>query len=108
MENRPYLWRGLLSAGDGLSWGRISDILNQRIEGWGVAGSSPRRMGAISTLGQLNANMTVIVVSPYDLNEYFLCDFRSEVVPFKQDYPRPLGKRSRLVYSANTFSISTP
>src|ERR1700750_217946 len=40
--NRPLaLMGGSSLAADGISWNRVSDELNLRIGGWGVAGSSP-------------------------------------------------------------------
>ena len=72
-------------AGDGLSWCRISDVLDLRIEGWGVAGSSTSEWERFQNRAK-QARLTVIVVSPYDLNENFLCDFRAEVVPFWTNY----------------------
>ena len=70
-------------AGDGLSWKQIGDVLNTRIGGWSVAGSSPAEWELFqSRAGQ--ANLTFLVVSPYDLNEYLLSDFRAEVVPLTQ------------------------
>jgi hypothetical protein len=81
---RPIIYMaGSSIAGDGLSWGRISDALNLRIEGWGVAGSSTSEWELFQHKAT-QPEMTVIVVSPYDLNENFLCDFRAEVVPFGQ------------------------
>ncbi len=70
-------------AAEGLSWRRIGDVLNLRIEGWGVAGSSPSEWEQFQDRAT-HANLTVLVISPYDLNEYFLCDFRGEVVPLTQ------------------------
>lgn len=70
-------------AGDGLSWGRISDEFNLTIGGWGIAGSSPDEWEHFQD-SVPGAKLMILVVSPYDLNEYFLSDFRAEVVPFGQ------------------------
>jgi hypothetical protein len=70
-------------AGDGISWRLISDALNMRIEGWGVAGSSPAEWEYFQDRATAT-NLTFIVVSAYDMNEYHLCDFRAEVVPLRQ------------------------
>jgi hypothetical protein len=70
-------------AGDGISWVHVSDVLNMRIEGWGVAGSSPTEWEYFQRKSS-NKELAFIVVSPYDLNEYYLCDFRAEVVPLVQ------------------------
>jgi hypothetical protein len=70
-------------AGDGLFWGEIGNVLDLRIEGWGVAGSSTSEWERFQQRAT-HAKLTIIVVSPYDLNENFLCDFRAEVVPVGQ------------------------
>lgn len=70
-------------AGDGLSWWEISDVLNLRIEGWTVAGSSPSEWERFQHK-VTQTKLTIVVVSPYDLNEYFLCDFRANLVPLVQ------------------------
>ena len=72
-------------AGDGLSWARISDVLNLRIEGWGVAGSSPCEWERFQRQAK-GTKLTFIVVSPYDLNEHFLSDFRADIVPLGQTF----------------------
>lgn len=70
-------------AGDGISWRRIGDELNLTIGGWGIAGSSPDEWEHFQDLVP-GAKLMILVVSPYDLNEYFLSDFRAEVVPLGQ------------------------
>jgi hypothetical protein len=67
-------------AGDGVSWAQVSTQLNQRIGGWGVAGSSPWEWDAFQEKAR-QARLTILVVSPYDLNDQFLCDFHANVVP---------------------------
>jgi hypothetical protein len=68
---------------DGLSWARISKDFGQGIENWFVAGSSPSEWEPLQRRAS-HARLTFIVVSAYDLNEHFLCDFRAEVVPLNQ------------------------
>jgi hypothetical protein len=68
---------------DGLSWKRISEEFGQGIENWFVAGSSPSEWEPLQGRAS-DARLTFIVVSAYDLNEQFLCDFRAGVVPLNQ------------------------
>ena len=68
---------------EGLGWDRISRELGVGIENWFVAGSSPSEWEALQPRAR-NASTTFIVVSAYDLNEEFLCDSRSEIVPLSQ------------------------
>jgi len=49
----------------------------------GVAGSSTSEWEQFQHRAT-QANLTILVVSPYDLNENFLCDFRAELVPLRQ------------------------
>jgi hypothetical protein len=82
-DNPSVFMAGSSLAGDGLSWGRIGDELNLSIEGWGVAGSSTSEWERFQHRAT-QAKLTILVVSPYDLNENFICDFRAEVVPLRQ------------------------
>jgi len=70
-------------AGDGIAWPEIANQLNLRIEGWGVAGSSPSEWERFQQL-ETHTNLAILVVSPYDLNEYFLSDHYPQVVPLLQ------------------------
>lgn len=70
-------------ARDGLSWQLIASRLNHRIEGWGLAGSSPPEWERFQYL-EAHTKLTILVVSLYDLNEYFLSDYRAHVVPLTQ------------------------
>lgn len=70
-------------ARDGLSWQLIASRLNRRIEGWGIAGSSPQEWERFQHL-ETHTKLTILVVSLYDLNEYFLSDYRAQVVPLTQ------------------------
>lgn len=65
---------------DGLSWQLIATRLDRKIEGWGLAGSSPAEWERFQQL-ETHTKMTILVVSLYDLNEYFLSDYRAYVVP---------------------------
>ncbi len=65
---------------DGLDWRLISEMLGGAIESWATPGSSPSEW-EIQHKQSPQINRTIIVVSPYDMNEYFLCDFRADIVP---------------------------
>lgn len=91
-------------AGDGLAWGRIGNELNMRIEGWGVAGSSPCEWEQFQHL-TTQIKLTFIVVSPYDLNEYYLSDFRAEVVPLGQTIKDLWHKRAEWPYCKRLLSL---
>ena len=79
--NQPFaLAEGSSLMVDGLSWSRISKNINVGIENWFVAGSSPAEWDLLQEKAPAT-KLNFIVVSAYDLNEEFLCDFRAEVVP---------------------------
>jgi hypothetical protein len=65
---------------DGIDWERVSEALHGTIESWATAGSSPSEWEADDRRSPGVTN-TFIAVSAYDLNEYWLCDVRAEVVP---------------------------
>jgi hypothetical protein len=91
-------------AGDGLSWRRISDELKLKIEGWGVAGSSPSEWEQFQSLAT-QANLTIIVVSVYDLNEHFLSDFRADIVPLEQTIKDLWQIQANWSYGKNLLSM---
>jgi hypothetical protein len=64
----------------GLDWGRISEGLSGPIESWATAGSSPTEWEVLHSRSP-EVRSAFIVVSAYDLNEYWLCDFRADIVP---------------------------
>jgi hypothetical protein len=65
--------------GDALAWPRIGATAGRGVETWFVAGSSPWEWEA-SQHRAPQAQLTFLVVSAYDLNENFLCDFHPNVV----------------------------
>ena len=68
---------------DCLALDRVSKQFRQRMETWFVAGSSPSEWEPFQSRAGA-AKLTLIGVSAYDLNEEFLCDFRSQVVELPQ------------------------
>jgi hypothetical protein len=78
-EARTILYGSSL-AYDGIDWGEVSQVRREGIESWATAGSSPSEWEAQHQLPP-KMNRAFIVVSTFDLNEYWLCDFRADVVP---------------------------
>jgi hypothetical protein len=72
---------GTSPAFDGLDWSQVADFMGGGIGNWGIPGSSASEWEMMQ-LSSPNAPQTFIVVSRLDLNDYFLCDFRAEIVPF--------------------------
>lgn len=64
----------------GLSWPEVSESLDQGIENWTVAGSSPE-VWEVFQQQKRNSNTTIIGVSVYDLNEMRLTPERASFVP---------------------------
>lgn len=65
---------------DALGLDRISAELRLGLETWFVAGGSPSEWETYQSRAA-QASLTLFAISAYDLNEDFLCDFRSQVVP---------------------------
>lgn len=66
--------------GDALDVQLACRTLQQGMQTWFVAGSSPSEWVELQPRAA-DAKMTIIGISAYDLNEHFLCDYRPEVVP---------------------------
>lgn len=66
-----------------LSWRDVSAEIGQGIENWGVGGSSPDIWEMSQPLAA-NANMMIIGVSLFDMNEYRQADSRANFVPLSQ------------------------
>ena len=67
----------------GIDWDRIAGITGGPIESWATAGSSPAEWEILSRRSPA-ANRAFVVISAYDLNEYWLCDFRADIVPLRR------------------------
>ena len=79
----PAVMAGSSLAGDGISWQTVAATYGRRIDGWAVAGSSPWEWETFQRRAP-GYRVTFLIVSPYDLNEYFLSDFHADVVPFSR------------------------
>lgn len=67
----------------GVNWEQIAALTGGAIESWATAGSSPAEWEVLSRRSPA-ATSAFVVVSAYDLNEYWLCDFRADIVPLTQ------------------------
>jgi hypothetical protein len=85
MENQKPLTvlHGSSLAYDGLNWSKISDAWGEAIESWATPGSSPAEWEVEHRLSPFATN-AFVVVSAYDLNEHWLCDFRADIVPLSK------------------------
>ncbi len=68
---------------DGLNWNLIAEELGFQIKNASSLGSSPAEWEFLHRLSA-ETRGGFIVVSPYDLNEYWLSDFRADIVPLTQ------------------------
>lgn len=68
---------------DAIAWSDIAGRLVHSIESWPVPGSSPAEWEQLQKRSP-EATTTFVGVSLYDLNEAWLCDFRADIVPFRQ------------------------
>lgn len=67
----------------GIDWQKVARALDTPIESWASPGSTPSEWEQMH-LRSPEISRTFIVVSPVDLNEHSLCDFRAEIVPLDQ------------------------
>jgi hypothetical protein len=67
----------------GIDWNKVSEATGCPIESFATAGGSPPEWEAVHSRTKM-PKRTFVVVSPPDLNEWFLCDFRAEIVPLSQ------------------------
>jgi len=79
-SGKPAFVDGSSLAFEGLNWSKISDTLGIRIQNLSALGSSPCEWEILQHESP-DADPGFVVVSPYDLNEYWLCDFRADIVP---------------------------
>ncbi len=68
---------------DAFDWKAVANTLGLVIESWPLPGSSPAEWEQLQRRSP-QVRMTFVGISPYDLNEDWLCDFRAEVVPLGQ------------------------
>ena len=66
--------------GDALDVQLACRTLEQGMQTWFVAGSSPAEWVELQSRAP-DAKLTIIGISAYDMNEHFLCDYRPDVVP---------------------------
>jgi hypothetical protein len=70
---------------DGLNWQRICEEQGGAIESWATPGSSPAEWEVYQRRSP-DVTQSFVVISAYDMNEYWLCDYRAEIVPLKQTW----------------------
>jgi hypothetical protein len=99
----PAFLAGSSLAGDGIMWTAICGPIQRPIQGWGVAGSSPSEWERFQDLAN-TSDRTLIVVSPYDLNEEFLSDFRADIVPLQRTASDLWNSRADWAFSKRVLS----
>jgi hypothetical protein len=67
----------------GINWGEVSKALGTRVRGWAVPGGSVEEMEVLQR-GTPPASYTLLGVSVNDLNENYVSEFHSDVVPFRE------------------------
>jgi hypothetical protein len=101
---RPRSWlAGSSLTGDGIAWDRVCTQLVQGMETWFVAGSSPYEWEPFQNRAP-NAQVSFIGVSAYDLNEEYLCDFRSQIVPLRRAVSDLVKTRASWEFSKRVLS----
>jgi hypothetical protein len=70
---------------------------------WFVAGSSPCEWQELQSRAP-DAKLTIVGVSAYDLNEYFLSDYRPEIIPLSQTIRDLIQSHSSWAFSKRVVS----
>lgn len=101
---QPRFWlAGSSITGDGIAWDTVSSERRRGLETWFVAGSSPCEWEPFQRLDPA-APISFIGVSVYDLNEEYLCDFRSQIVSWPQALRDLTKTHCRWDYSKRVLS----
>jgi hypothetical protein len=87
----------------GIDWERVSEALGGPIESWATAGSTPSEWEHVSSIAA-KITHTFIVVSPVELDEHSLSDFRADYVPFMQTIRDLWGMKADWPFSKKVLS----
>lgn len=89
--------------GDSLDVQLACQTLEQGMQTWFVAGSSPCEWEVLQSRAP-DAKLTIIGISAYDLNEYVLSDYLAEVVPLSQTLADLFQSRPSWAFSKRVLS----
>ncbi|MGA2401899.1 MAG: hypothetical protein ABSG91_09350 [Syntrophobacteraceae bacterium] len=101
-EPRAFLEGSSLTL-DAVDWDLVSEKLGTGIEMWGVAGSSPSEWEVLQRRSP-KTTWTFLGVSPFDLNEDFICDFRADIVPLGETLQDLLACKAGWAFSKKVVS----
>lgn len=87
----------------GIDWLKVSDALGSPIECWASLGSTPSEWEQFPPPSK-EVNRIFIVVSPVDLNEQTLSDFRADYVPLTQTIRDLWQLKADLPYNKRVLS----
>ena len=90
----------------GVDWTQVAGLLGVAIESWPVPGSSPAEWEQLQRRSP-QARTTFVGVSLYDLNEVSLCDYRANIVPFRQTVSDLWASGSELTFARRMLSWYT-
>lgn len=84
---------GSSTAFDGVAWKTVAGSLGDSLESWPVGGGAPLEWRVIRRQKPV-ADRVFVVVSPIDLDDHYLCEFRSNLIPLPEavkDFPEGPG-----------------
>ncbi len=84
---------GSSTAFDGVAWKTVAGSLGDSLESWPVGGGSPLEWRAIQRR-QPATGRVFVVVSPIDMDDHFLCEFRANLISIPEavrDFPEGPG-----------------
>jgi hypothetical protein len=89
--------------GDALDVQVACHTLEQGMQTWFVAGSSPCEWEELQSRAP-DAKLTIVGISAYDLNEHFLSDYRAEIIPLSHTVRDLVQSRSSWAFSKRVVS----
>lgn len=87
----------------GINWNQVAAHMNTGVESWPVPGSAPPEWEQLQRRSP-RAKMTFVGVSAYDLNEVSICEYRANIVPFRQTVADLRASRSSHAYARRMAS----
>jgi hypothetical protein len=87
-----------------IGWAEAAELLGVALESWPVPGSSPAEWEQVQKRSP-HVTTTFVGVSVYDLNEESLCEFRANVVPFRQAASDLWTSKSDVPFARRMFSF---
>ena len=102
-DKTPAYVAGSSLLGGAMDVNKVCDALGQGMETWFVAGGSPSEWVKFQPRAP-KANLTLIGISAYDLNEHYFCDVQANIVPLSDAIGNLIKSKSDWEFSKRVIS----